>query len=133
SFEERLRLFFHSVVEGDKPVAFQAFTGLADEAVHDEAKRKALEAEVIFSGIIDLPGPRLLPGAGVNPAHKAIRARALVDLANALGWDQAYPLYYVVIPDLANNPRHHDLFDTTHALLSAEIGKEYRELRHANT
>lgn len=133
AFADRLALMMFSIVEGDKPTAFQAFLGLANEAAHDEAKRKALEAEILCAGIMDLPGPRLLTGTGVNSAHKAIRARALVDLANALGWEQAYSIFYVVVPDIANNPRYHDLFEAAHVVLSGAFGAGYHGLRQTNT
>lgn len=133
SFEERLGLFFHSIVQGDKVTAFRTFLGLADEAVHDDVRRQALEAQVLMAGIVDLPGPRQRVGLLVNPAHKAIRARAMIDIANALGWERAYPAFFIVIPDLANNPRNHDMFEISHQLLRAAFGPEYHAMRRTNT
>jgi hypothetical protein len=133
SFDDRLHGLFTAIYEGDKVTAFRLFIGLADEACEDETKRRALEAQVLCSAIIDLPGPRQLTGLLVNPAHKAIRARAMVDVANAVGWANAYPAYFVVIPDLANNPRNFDLFEMAHALLRANFGPDYHSMRSTNT
>ncbi|HZU78115.1 MAG TPA: hypothetical protein VFA70_15210, partial [Dehalococcoidia bacterium] len=133
SFEDRLGQLFHSIVEGDKVAAFRVFLGLAEEAQHDDAKRKALEAEVLCAALIDLPGPRLRTGLLVNPAHKAIRTRAMIDLANAFGWERAYPAFFVVIPDLCNNPRSYEMSEAAHGMLRANFGPDYRELRHTNT
>lgn len=133
SFADRLLGLFEAIYSGDKVRAFQLFLGLADEALEDESKRRAIESQVLFAGIVDLPGPRQLTGLLVNPAHKAIRARAMVDIANAVGWQNAYPAFFVVIPDLANNPRNHDLFETAHALLRANFGPEYHGMRKTNT
>ncbi len=133
SFEDRLLGLWESIHAGDKVRAFQLFLGLADEACGDDEKRRRVESQVLFAGIVDLPGPRQLTGLLVNPAHKAIRARAMVDIANAVGWENAYPAFFVVIPDLANNPRNHDLFETAHSLLRANFGPDYHAMRSANT
>ena len=133
SFGERLETMLQSIVLGDKELAFQAFLGLAAEAASDDAKRRELEANVLFAAIIDLPGPRLIPQNIVNPCHKALRARAMIDLAKVVGWENAYPFFLVVIPDLATNPRNYDLFDTAHTYLVARFGKAYRDLRLTNT
>src|SRR5579884_4113954 len=90
SFDERLGQLFHSIVQGDKVTAYRVFIGLASEAAENEEARKALEAQILFAGIADLPGPRQRTGLLVNPAHKTIRARAMIDLANAFGWERAY-------------------------------------------
>lgn len=132
SFEDRIALMLHSIVEGDKATAFQAFLGAAAEATQDEVKRRDLEASVLFAGITDMPGPRLVMPNMVNAAHKAIRARAMVDLANVVGWENSYPLFLAVIPDLATHPRYFDLLETATAELQGRFGREYRELRHTN-
>ena len=75
TFDERLALMVESIIHGDREMAFRAFIGLADEAVNDEEKRRTIESNVLFTGIIDLPGPRSHAIHIVNSAHKAIRAR----------------------------------------------------------
>ncbi|MFN0096971.1 MAG: hypothetical protein ACKVVT_19605 [Dehalococcoidia bacterium] len=133
TWDERLALMVESIMHGDRVMAFRAFLGLADDAAIDEIKRRELEAAVIFTGIIDLPGPRTYHIHIVNSAHKAIRARAMVDLANALGWENAYPIYLIVIPDLASNPRFHDIYETAHIQLIGAFGQGYYDRRHAQT
>lgn len=132
SFEERLELMLHSIVQGDKATAFQAFMSLAHEARDDPEKRARLESNVLFAGIIDLPGPRLIPPGLANAAHKAIRARAMVDFAAAIGWENAYPAFFIVIPDLASNPRSYDLYEAAGTFLTARFGREFRRALEAN-
>jgi hypothetical protein len=134
SFKERLELMLFSILQGDKAKAFQAFLGLAEDAACDEEKRKAVESTVIFAGIIDVPGPRMVPPTMAHistAAHKAIRARAMVDVANAIGWENAYPVFFVVIPDLANSPRSYDLLETATTYLG-QFGKEALGLAETN-
>jgi hypothetical protein len=133
SWDERLARMLDAIINGDRSMAFRAFLGLADEAATDPEKRKTLEANVLYAGIIDLPGPRTYSIHIVNSAHKAIRARAMVELAGALGWERAYPVYLVVIPDLAAEPRFHDIFETAHIQLIGAFGADYHGRRHTNT
>ena len=131
-WDERLARMLDAIMHGDRSLAFRAFLALADDAATDAEKRKTLEANVLYAGIIDLPGPRSYSIHIVNSAHKAIRARAMVELANTLGWERAYPVYLVVIPDLASNPRFHDIFETAHIQLLGAFGQEYHGRRHTN-
>ena len=132
SFEERLALMVESIIHGDREMAFRSFIGLTDEAANDEEKRRTIESNVLFTGIIDLPGPRPHAVHIVNSAHKAIRARAMVDPANTFGWSQSYPLFLIVLPDLASNPRFHDVFETANIRLNGAFGREYHDRRHTN-
>jgi hypothetical protein len=132
SFDDRLGLLFASIVAGDKVTAFRVFLSLADEAQRDETKRARLESQLLCTALADLPGPRQRTGLLVNPAHKAIRTRAMIDLAAAFGWEHAYPAFFVVIPDLCNNPRNYDLFESSNVLLRATFGPDYRDLRRSN-
>lgn len=133
SWDERLTLLLDCIMHGERAMAFRVFLGLADEAANDETKRRELEANVLYAGIVDLPGPRTYSIHIVNSAHKAIRARAMVDLANTLGWQRSYPLFLIVIPDLAANPRFHDLLETAHIQLIGAFGPEYHGRRAGQT
>ena len=133
-FDDRLALMVDSIIHGNRVMAFRSFLGLADEAAGDDDKRRRLEANVLYTGIIDLPSPRSygVTLQIVNGAHKAIRARAMVDLANTFGWGQAYPLFLIVIPDLASAPRSHELFQAANVALSSAFGPDYHDRRLTN-
>ena len=132
SFDDRLGHLFDRIVQGDKPTAFRLFLGLAEDAMQDDDRRKALESQVLCAALLDFPGPRQRMGLLVNPAHKAIRARAMVDIANTLGWERSYPAFFIVIPDLANNPRNQDMARSPSRPCRAGFGPEHRDLRHTN-
>ena len=72
--------------------------------------RRGLESQLLFCAIIDLQDT-LQQRKLQNIEHKALRARALVSLARLVGWEQARPLLYCVVPDIACFPRLYPLFD----------------------
>jgi hypothetical protein len=133
SFEDRLEAMLSAIIQGDRAVAFSNFRSLADEATTDPERRKQLEASVLFAAMSDLPGPRMLPPNIVNAAHKALRARAMIDLARVLGWENAGPIFLAVIPDLATAPRFSDLLEAATAYLTGHFGPAYRDACGANT
>jgi hypothetical protein len=133
SFQESLEAMLHAIMQGDRSTAFQRFLGLADEAATDDVKRRELEAGVLFAAMSDMPGPRLLPPNMVNAAHKALRARAMIDIANVAGWSNSYPVFVAVIPDLATAPRFSDMAETATAYLVGQFGPGYRDALQANT
>ena len=60
-------------------------------------------------------------------------APAPCDLSRQLSWEQAYPLFLITIPDLAAEPRFHDIFETAHLQLLLNLGPEYHAgRRHTN-
>jgi hypothetical protein len=46
-----------------------------------------------------------------NTGHKALRARAVADLAEFIGWDRAQGVYYIGVPDMAVGPLYYSLYD----------------------
>jgi len=56
-----------------------------------------------------------------NTGHKALRARAVLDLADALGWDRAHGVYYMGVPDMAIGPLYYSLYDAACVTISAEF------------
>jgi hypothetical protein len=133
TFEERLEAMLHAILQGDRSMAFQNFLSLAEDAAGHPARRRDLEANLLFAAMSDLPGPRMLPPNMINAAHKALRARAMIDLTNVLGWENAYPVFFAVIPDLATSARFSDLLEAATAYLAGQFGPNYREACQANT
>jgi hypothetical protein len=44
-----------------------------------------------------------------NTGHKALRSRAVVDLADCIGWERAHGVYYTGVPDMAIGPLYYSL------------------------
>ena len=87
--------------------SYGLFLGLAQ----DPANRAAAEgARSCSPGIIDLQDTLINRGGYQNIGHKALRARALVDIADYFGWDNAHEMIYTVVPDLGCSPRLYGLW-----------------------
>src|ERR671931_645023 len=108
SVQERLIRLQNRIMEGDKNGAYKLALGLRREP--DPAVRKQLEAQLLFCGIIDLQDT-LQQRRLQNIGHKALRARAAVELSALIGYEHADSLYYCVVPDVACFPRLYSLFD----------------------
>ena len=93
------------------------FLGLAKDPAH----RHRLKDAILFSGIIDLQDTIINRGGYQNIGHKALRARALVDIADYLGWENAHELIYTVVPDLGCSPRLHGLWTEISNICRMEI------------
>jgi hypothetical protein len=104
--EERLRRLNWAIAEGNKAEAYGLFLGLAQDPEH----RERLKDAILFAGIIDLQDTLINRGGYQNIGHKALRARALVDIADYLGWENAHELFYTVVPDLGCSPRLYGLW-----------------------
>jgi hypothetical protein len=57
----------------------------------------------------------------------------MVDLTLTLGWERAYPVFLIVVPDLATHPRFHDILETAHYSLIGAVGQVYHGRRKTNT
>jgi len=117
SVQERLDRFNWAIAEGDKEQSYGLFLGLAQ----DPANRPALKERLLFAGIIDLQDTLINRGGYQNIGHKALRARALIDLADYFGWDNAREVIYTVVPDLGCSPRLYGLWTEINALVSMEL------------
>jgi hypothetical protein len=116
---DRLDRFGWAIAEGDKEAAYGLFLGLAD----DPANRHALEERLLMAGIADLQDTLINRGGYQNIGHKALRARALVDISNYFGWDNAREVMYTVVPDLGCSPRLYGLWNEIGNLIPMELPK----------
>ncbi len=117
SVDDRLGRMNWAIAEGDKAEAYGLFLGLAGEPEH----RKRLKDAILFAGITDLQDTIINRGGYQNIGHKALRARALVDIADYLGWDDAHELMYTVVPDLGCSPRLYGLWTEIANICRMEI------------
>ena len=65
---------------------------------------------VVFAGLIDVQD-RVLYNRSYTTGHKSYRARATVEIARAVGWDQAHHILYAGVPDLAVGPRWYSTYE----------------------
>jgi hypothetical protein len=115
--DDRLAAMNWAISEGDKAEAYGLFLGLVKEPEH----RERLKDAILFSGILDLQDTIINRGGYQNIGHKALRARALVDIADFLGWDDAHELMYTVVPDLGCSPHLHGLWGEISNICGMEL------------
>ena len=119
SLEERLHAHMIATVAGDSRRSYGLFLGFAE----DERARPLLRDQLELLGLIDLQDT-VVGRKARNTGHKAIRARAVTDLADVIGWDQAHGVYYMGVPDMAIGPLYYSLYDEVCVRIAAEFPED---------
>jgi hypothetical protein len=125
--EERLHAHLIATMSGDVRRSYGLFLGLAE----DPEIRPLLRDQLLFLGLIDLQDT-VVGRKARNTGHKALRARAVLDLADVLGWDQAHGVYYMGVPDMAVGPLYYSLYDAACVTISAEFPDAGKNLKQTN-
>jgi hypothetical protein len=103
---ERLHEHMIATVSGDVKRSYGLFLGLAA----DEQARPLLRDQLRFLGVIDVQDT-IIGRKARNTGHKSIRARAITDLADFIGWDRAHGVFYTGVPDMAIGPLYYSTYD----------------------
>jgi hypothetical protein len=110
AFPEKLNAWLTLVQRGEVVAAYRVFLGLWEEASQDGARRQELLAQLVFAGLIDVQD-RVLHNRSYTTGHKSFRARATVQLAKTVGWDNARSILYAGVPDIAVGPRWYSTYE----------------------
>jgi hypothetical protein len=103
---ERLNHWLTLVQRGEVLQAYRVFLGLMQDTPH----RRQVLAHLAFAGLIDVQD-RMLNNRSYTTGHKSFRARATIELGEALGWDAAHHVLYAGVPDIAVGPRWHSTYE----------------------
>jgi len=103
---ERLNHWLTLVQRGEVLTSYRVFLGLMD----DVPNRKQVLAQLAFAGLIDVQD-RMLHNRSYTTGHKAYRARATIELGEALGWEAAHSVLYAGVPDMAVGPRWQSTYE----------------------
>jgi hypothetical protein len=103
---ERLNHWLTLVQRGEVLHEYRVFLGLMENTAH----RAEVLAHLAFAGLIDVQD-RMLHNRSYTTGHKSYRARAMIELGEALGWDQAHSVLYAGVPDLAVGPRWYSTYE----------------------
>src|SRR5207247_5463256 len=61
-----------------------------------------------------------------------LRARAVTDLADVIGWDRAHGVYYIGVPDLAVGPLYYSVYDAACVTVTTEFPDSGKSLKQTN-
>jgi len=125
--EEQLQAHMIATMSGDVRRSYGLFLGMAA----DPRVRPRLPDHLMFLGLIDLQDT-IMGRKARNTGHKALRARAIVDLADLIGWDRAQGVYYIGVPDMAVGPLYYSLYDAACVTVTAEFSDAGKSLKAAN-
>jgi hypothetical protein len=128
TIEQRLHSHLIATMSGDVKRSYGLFLGLAA----DEAARPKLRDQMLFLGLIDLQDT-VMGRKARNTGHKALRARAVVDLADHIGWDRAHGVYYTGVPDMAVGPLYYSLYDSVCVVVTEAFPDAGKSLKQTNT
>ena len=104
--KERLGQWMTLVHRGQVVDAYRVFLGL----MQNPAERRAALAELCFAGLIDVQD-RSFHNRSYTTGHKSFRARATVELGEAIGWESAHDVLYAGALDIAVGPRWYSLYE----------------------
>jgi hypothetical protein len=114
--EERLHQHMVATISGDSRRSYALFLGLAE----DEHIRPMLSDQLQYLGLIDLQDT-VIGRKARNTGHKAIRARAVTDLADFIGWERSHGVYYMGVPDMAIGPLYYSPYDAVCVRMASEF------------
>ena len=127
--EEQLHAHMIATMSSDVRRSYGLFLGLAS----NEEIRPRLRDHLLFLGLIDVQDT-IIGRKARNTGHKALRARAVVDLADTIGWGDARGVYYIGVPDMAVGPLYYSLYDAACVTMAAEFAADAgKGLKAANT
>jgi hypothetical protein len=106
ALHDRLGQWMTMVHRGQVVDAYRVFLGL----MQNPAERRAALAELVFAGLIDVQD-RSFQNRSYTTGHKSFRARATVELGDAIGWDLAHDVLYAGALDIAVGPRWYSLYE----------------------
>src|SRR5262245_19354190 len=106
SLPERLNHWLTLVQRGEVVTSSRVFVGL----VEDASRRHDVLAHLAFAGLIDVQD-RMLHNRSYTTGHKSFRARATIELGEAVGWDRAHDVLYAGVPDMAVGPRWYSTYE----------------------
>src|SRR6185437_148883 len=127
--QERLNNWLTLVERGQVIDAYRTFLGLMEEREH----RQEVLAQLVFAGMIDVQD-RMLYNRSYTTGHKAYRARSVVEIGNAIGWENAHDTIYAGALDVAVGPRWHSVYEMACNVVTIFIeGKEVHAVPQGGT
>jgi hypothetical protein len=128
NLDERLNHWLTLVQYGQVDESYGVFRGLLEQP----EDRPRVLAQLMFAGLIDVQD-RILLNRSYTTGHKSYRARATIELAGAVGWDQAHDVIYAGVPDIAVGPRWYSAYEMACEVARTRLEDEAAESSLAAT
>jgi hypothetical protein len=106
TIDERLDHWLTLVQRGEVIPAYRVMRALLEEEQH----REKVLAHLVFAGLIDVQD-RMYMNRSYTTGHKAYRARATVELGEAMGWKDTHSVVYAGVLDIAVGPRWYSAYE----------------------
>jgi hypothetical protein len=127
--DQRLGHWMTLVHRGQVVDAYRVFLGL----MASPADRRAALAELVFAGLIDVQD-RSFQNRSYTTGHKSFRARATVELGEAIGWETAHDVLYAGALDIAVGPRWYSLYEAaSNAVMVYLVGETLHAVPYGGT
>jgi hypothetical protein len=127
TLDERLNAYMVATMSGEKQRSYGLFLGLAA----DETARPKLRDALLFLGLIDVQDT-IIGRKARNTGHKALRARAIVDLADYIGWEKSHGVFYTGVPDMAIGPQYYSAYDAACVIAAEAFPNAGKDLPQTN-
>ena len=115
TIDERLNHWLTLVQYGHVEESYAVFQGITA----DPANRPKAMAQLMFAGLIDVQD-RILHNRSYTTGHKSFRARATIELTQAVGWENAHDVMFAGVPDMAVGPRWYSAYE-----MACEVALRY--------
>ena len=126
--QERLDNWLTLVMRCDVEEAYGTFLGLME----NPAEREQVLAQLMFAGLIDVQD-RTLFRLSFTTGHRSYRARATIELAETVGWENAHDILYAGVMDLGVGPHWYSLYEMACTYSRVVLQGQDIEMRHKNT
>jgi hypothetical protein len=107
TLDEKLDHWLTLVMRCEVEPAYQYFLGLLQ--AHPNEREKIL-AQLMFVGLIDVQD-RTVFRSSYTTGHRAFRARATIEVAEAVGWEHAHDTLYAGVLDLGVGPHWYSMYE----------------------
>lgn len=124
TLDQRLNEWLTAVQCSQVDRAYRIMLGLLE----DGANRDQVLAHYAFAGLINVQD-RVLFNRSYTTGHKSYRARATVELAEAVGWENARPILYAGIPDMAVGPHWYSAYEMAGEVAWTQLAEEEERQR----
>ena len=125
TLQERLDHWLTLVMRCQVEEAYRTFLGL----LANPADRQQVLAQLMFAGLIDVQD-RTVFRTSFTTGHRSYRARATIELADAVGWDNAHDVIYAGVMDLGVGPHWYSMYEMACTYSRVVLEGKDVELRH---